>query len=105
MRRALDAASDTRILAVDPGLRHDAARVFASAFGDASAVIVADPRTYAAAGKDVRESFRRAGRTQTEPFLFGPDVHAEYAFVELLQKALAATPPYPWPSVPGRSTI
>ena len=95
LRRALDAASDTRILAVDPGLRHDAARVFASAFGDASAVIVADPRTYAAAGKDVRESFRRAGRTQTEPFLFGPDVHAEYAFVELLQKALAATPAIP----------
>jgi len=32
--RALHAARDTRFLAVDRGVRHDAARVLASAFGD-----------------------------------------------------------------------
>ena len=39
--RALRAARDTRHLAVEAGARHDTARVFASAFGDGPAAIVA----------------------------------------------------------------
>jgi glycerol-1-phosphate dehydrogenase [NAD(P)+] len=89
--RALHAARDTRYLAVDPGIRHDAARVFRSAFGDVPTVIVADDRTFAAAGGDVRESFRRAGAACAEPFLFGPDVSAEHSFVETLEAALGST--------------
>jgi glycerol-1-phosphate dehydrogenase [NAD(P)+] len=91
LERSLRAARDTRILVVEGGARHDAARVFAASFGDQPAVIVADDNTLAAAGRDVRESFRRAGATCEEPFLFGPDVYAEYAFVETLHTALAAT--------------
>src|SRR4051812_6943902 len=72
LERALHAARDTRFLVVDRGARHDVARVFASAFGDHPAVIVADERTFAAAGGDVRESFRRAHRACEPPFLFGP---------------------------------
>ena len=60
--QALHAARDTRFLAVGGGVRHDAADVFASAFGDQPAVIVADEQTFAAAGGDVHESFRRAQR-------------------------------------------
>ena len=81
LERALHAARDTRVLVVEPGGRHAAARVFASAFGDQPAVIVADERTFAAAGGDVLESFRRADAACEEPFLFGPDVHAEHSFV------------------------
>jgi glycerol-1-phosphate dehydrogenase [NAD(P)+] len=90
LERALQAARDTRFLAVEAGIRHDAARLFASAFGNETAFLVADQRTYAAAGRDVQESFRRAGIACAEPFLFGPEVYAEHSFVEALQSALAA---------------
>jgi glycerol-1-phosphate dehydrogenase [NAD(P)+] len=89
--RVLQAACDTRFVAVDRGVRHAAARVFASAFGDVPAVIVADDRTNEAAGRDVRESFRRAGVACEETFLFGPDVHAEHGFVATLQDSLGST--------------
>ena len=42
LERALSTARDTRFLVVEGGARHDAARVFASAFGDQPALIVAD---------------------------------------------------------------
>jgi glycerol-1-phosphate dehydrogenase [NAD(P)+] len=90
LNHALHAARDTRFLVVEPGARNDAARVFALAFGDGPAVIIADERTDAAAGRDVRDSFRRAG-VYAETFLFGPDVSAEHSFVETLQAALEAT--------------
>jgi len=89
--RALRAARDTRFLSVDPRARHEAARVFASAFGSGPAVIVADRHTFEAAGTDVQESFRRAGLASETPFLFGADVSAEHAFVETLQAALGST--------------
>ena len=89
--QALHSASDTRWLVLEPGARHNAARVFVSAFDDSPAVIVADARTDAAAGRDVRASFRRAGVVCEETFLFGPDVAADHAFVETLQAALEAT--------------
>jgi glycerol-1-phosphate dehydrogenase [NAD(P)+] len=87
--RALSTARDTRFLVVEGEARHDAARVFASAFGDQPAVIVADERTFAAAGRDVQESFRRADRACQAPFLFGRDVSAEHSLVELLRDVLA----------------
>ncbi len=91
LERALQAARDTRRLAVGPGIRHDVASAFTATFGDPPAVIVADERTYAAAGADVRESFRRAGHACEETFLFGPDLYAEHSFVERLQEALATS--------------
>ena len=54
-------------------------------------MIVADDRTDSAAGRDVRDSFRRAGIACEGTFLFGPDVSAEHSFVETLQAALGAT--------------
>jgi glycerol-1-phosphate dehydrogenase [NAD(P)+] len=86
---ALHESRDTRFLMVGGGVRHEAATVFASAFGDLHAVIVADERTFAAAGGDVQESFRRANALYESPFLFGPEVYAEHSFVESLQHALA----------------
>lgn len=88
--RALRAARDTRFLSVEAGARHDAARIFASAFGDAPAVIVADEWTDAAAGRDIAEGLRRAGIVCEPTFRFGPDVYAEYSFVERLQEALGS---------------
>ena len=89
--RALGAARDTRFLSVGSGARHDVAGVFASAFGDARAVVVADDRTFAAEGREIVDCLRRAGVECGETFRFGPEVYAEYSFVERLQAALGST--------------
>src|SRR4051794_5086650 len=85
---ALQAARDTRFLAVEAGVRHKNAEVFASLFGSAPAVIVADQKTFVAAGREVQESFRIAGHDLCSPFNFGQHVSAETRCVKELQKAL-----------------
>jgi glycerol-1-phosphate dehydrogenase [NAD(P)+] len=85
---ALRAASDTRFLHVEGGARHQAPAVFETAFGAARAVVVADGNTFAAAGRDVHDAFRRAGHAADEPFVFGPHVYADYPCVEELMAAL-----------------
>src|SRR4051794_8762492 len=77
LARALQAARDTRFIVVEHGVRHDAARVFASLFGAQTAVIVADARTFEAAGRDVRESFRRGDQACLDPVILGPHVYAD----------------------------
>ncbi|HEX5445121.1 MAG TPA: sn-glycerol-1-phosphate dehydrogenase [Pirellulales bacterium] len=93
--RALSAARDTRFVRVEHGACREAGRFFASAFGGASAVIVADSNTFQAAGGAVLESLRGAGIVCDAPFVFGRDVRAEFVFVEKLQAALGATASLP----------
>lgn len=95
LERALRAARDTKFLSVAGGARHHAAEAFASQFGDAPAVVVADGATFDAAGRDVLEGFRRAGREVAEPVLLPPDVYAGIEDAESLQKSLAASPAIP----------
>ena len=95
LERALQAARDTRFLAVEDGARHSAAEIFASVFGARSAVIVADQQTFAAAGRDVYDSFRRANSACPDPFLFGPGVAAGSSSVEELQIALGSVQAIP----------
>lgn len=93
--RALNAARDTKFLCVDTGACREAGHLFRTAFGEASAVIVADGGTFAAAGRAVGESLRAAGVACESPFVFGSDVYAEHTFVEALQAALAAAQAIP----------
>lgn len=93
--QALASARDTRLLAVDPGIRHQASERFASLFGSRSALIVADERTFEAAGHDVVDSFHRAGVACLVPFLFPPDIVAEESLVREVQAALASTDAFP----------
>jgi glycerol-1-phosphate dehydrogenase [NAD(P)+] len=95
LERALNAARDTRFLAVEAGVRHRTAEVFAQLFEATPPLIVADEQTFEAAGREVRESFRRAGVDCPEPFIFGAHVYAESRCVEELQAALEATPGIP----------
>lgn len=95
LEQALRAASDTRLLTVRSGARRDAAGVFGQLFGSAAAIVVADANTFAAAGRDVQDSLRRAAQSASEPFVFGADVYAEIRCVEELQAALAAVPAIP----------
>lgn len=88
LEKALLAARDTRRLAVGPGARARVPAEFAATFGEAAAVVVADVNTFDAAGRDVSDAFRSASLPAVEPFVFGPDVHAEYQDVERLEAAL-----------------
>lgn len=94
---ALRAASDTKHLSCAAGVRHDVAAIFGrpELFADREAIVVADRNTYAAAGADVLDSFRRAGARVDEPFIFGPDVYADDRCVRQLQAALQGTPGIP----------
>lgn len=88
IRQALAAARDTRSLAVDGGIRHDAQRFFSKEFATARAIIVADGNTFPAAGEDVLRSFTRKGHSVEEPFVFGPHVYANWQCVEELTDVL-----------------
>ncbi len=89
--QALAAARDTRSLTVEAGARHSAQSVFASEFGNARAIVVADENTFAAARADVLGSFVSANHGIEESFVFGSNIHAEFNYVERLTAALGRT--------------
>jgi glycerol-1-phosphate dehydrogenase [NAD(P)+] len=95
LAQALRAATDTRLLTVRSGARHEAAAAFRELFGSDAAIVVADEHTSAVAGSDVQASLRRADQPISEPFVFGPDVYAEIRCVEQLQRALSAVSAIP----------
>lgn len=87
---AVKSADQTRMVRVGRGLRRDASSAFAGLFGTSPAVIVADANTFAAAGRDVVDGFRREGHPCLEPFVFDdPALHAEYSHVERLERFLS----------------
>ena len=89
--RALSAADRTRLVRVEHGVRRQTAAAFQQLFGRSPAVIIADVNTFAAAGKDVVDSFRQAGHPCLEPFIFDhPDLHAEYSHVEAIDRYLGS---------------
>ncbi|QEH38273.1 Glycerol-1-phosphate dehydrogenase [NAD(P)+] [Aquisphaera giovannonii] len=88
-------ARETRRLVIEAGARHRAAEAFAGLFAGEQAVVVADERTFEAAGREVFEGFRRAGRPASGPVLFPPDIVAEDARVLELQSALEGLPGIP----------
>lgn len=88
IERALHSASHTRFLSVRGGARHEAADAFESLFGSQKVMVVADENTFSAAGRDVQDSFHRAGHDAARPFVFGPHVDASDSCVQELQAAL-----------------
>ncbi|QDT56067.1 Glycerol-1-phosphate dehydrogenase [NAD(P)+] [Caulifigura coniformis] len=88
IERALESATETRFLLTAAGARHDSAAVFEKQFGTAPAIVITDESTFAAAGRDVVDSFHRNGHPVADPFVFGPDVYAEDRCVQQLQAAL-----------------
>src|SRR5947209_5069473 len=89
IERALTSARDTKYLAVRGGIRHQAASAFVQTFARQTATIVADQRTFNAAGRDVYRTFEASGPTVESPFLFGSDVYADERCVDQLRTALA----------------
>jgi glycerol-1-phosphate dehydrogenase [NAD(P)+] len=89
IREALPRVSQTQIVLLDHGARHQTASVFESLFGSAPAMIVADANTFAAAGSDVLRSFSEIGHACSDPLVFDDvRLHAESGRVQTIETAL-----------------
>lgn len=86
---ALAAAQETRALEIGQSILGRVPGMFQQYFGGLPAVVVADTRTFAAAGHTVLEALRAAGQPTIEPFIFADDdLYAEHRFVERLEASL-----------------
>ena len=94
---ALRDATDTREFVTGRGILADVDALFAKAFGDAAAVVVADENTFAAAGHEVDAHLRRMGRSAAEPVVFPgqPTLAADFANVLSLEGRLRAVDAMP----------
>lgn len=105
--RGLAAASDTRHIDVSRGLAEHAGQVLRDHLftGATPALIVADERTWAAAGAAVADSLAAAGVTRVEPLIFPghPVLYAEYSNAERIRDRLTATGA--WGVAVGSGTI
>jgi glycerol-1-phosphate dehydrogenase [NAD(P)+] len=88
--QALNAARDTKHFMLGTGALKDCVNLFEKAFGNRAAVVIADSKTFAAAGCDVADALKRANHTSLEPFIItDPNLYAEHAFVEQLEAAFS----------------
>jgi glycerol-1-phosphate dehydrogenase [NAD(P)+] len=93
---ALRQARDTRAILLDTGARHRVADVFGELFGGLPAIVIADTNTFTAAGRDVYDELRSAGRKCDEPLVLEADgLYAEYGFVEQIERTVAPTDAIP----------
>lgn len=87
---ALRAASETKDLLMGSDVLKETPELFKKYFGGKKAVIVADDKTYALAGKQISELLESNGISQETPFVFNdPELYAEYSYVEQLSASLA----------------
>jgi glycerol-1-phosphate dehydrogenase [NAD(P)+] len=75
---------------IGAGATDSVAEVFAKAFGDRAAIVVADGTTFQVAGKKVQERLENAGQRLHQAHLFPgkPVLHADYEHVQTLIAAL-----------------
>jgi glycerol-1-phosphate dehydrogenase [NAD(P)+] len=91
--RALRGAPNTREVVIGRGVLSQVPVVFQRQFGAATAMIVADSNTYAAAGRAVEESLQRAGIRLRPPHVFpgSPTLHADVEHVDTLEAGLTSS--------------
>ncbi len=93
---ALARATDTKALRIGRGVLPAAVEVFREIFPGARPVVVADENTYRVAGGRLQTCFEDAGLNPDAPYIFtDADLHAEWRFVEMLDRVLAATDAVP----------
>jgi glycerol-1-phosphate dehydrogenase [NAD(P)+] len=90
INRALELASDTRCVTIEPGALAAVSETFERCFSDQAAVVVADGNTWAAAGEEVHARLSRAGRRVEAPVVFPgqPVLYADYDNVLRLEGEL-----------------
>lgn len=90
LEEALKAARETRSLDIGQSILPIVPQVFRRHFDQRPAVVIADPRTFEAAGKVVDEAFHSVGQATLQPFVFGDDgLYSEHRFVERLEAFLS----------------
>ena len=93
LQAAPSRARDTRAITLGAGVLREVPALFKSQFPGASARIVADPRTFLAAGADVETALAAAGLAGAAPLVLEEEpLIAEIRHVETLVARLAADP-------------
>jgi glycerol-1-phosphate dehydrogenase [NAD(P)+] len=96
LESALRQARDTKRLLVAAGARHAVVDMFRELFGDAACIVISDENTFVAAGEDVYNSLRAAGRTCSEPLVLDAEgLYAEYSYVDRFRQAIDVTDAIP----------
>jgi glycerol-1-phosphate dehydrogenase [NAD(P)+] len=87
---ALRQVRDTRCLRIEAGALRAVGEVLAQHYETTAAVVVADERTFAAAGRAVDGALRAAGRAHGAPIVFpaDPPLYAEAGHLHALEDAL-----------------
>lgn len=97
IERALQKATDTRDVIVEPGALRNVEAVLRKHFDDAGTLIVADENTMSAAGRQIEAQLRAAGMLTADPLVFAgaPRLHPEFEHVLAVEAYLTqhnATP-------------
>lgn len=96
LEKALAAASDTKYLAIGRNNSAETAKIFRECFPGQKALVVADTRTFRAAGEATVTALKNAGIECELPFIFDdPAIYAEYKYVDALDAALDQTTAIP----------
>ncbi len=86
---ALSAARETRALEIGRGNFGEVPALFSRHFPGCEAILIADPNTWAAAGKELQEALKLSTIRSRLPVLIDdPDLYAEMRFVEQVEAAL-----------------
>lgn len=90
IERALQSAHETKQVVNGAGALSEVAAVFTAAFPGATAIVIGDERTMAAAGDTVVSVLAAAGVPALDPYVFPaePELYAKYENVELLRDLL-----------------
>ncbi len=90
--KILKRASDTKALEIGSGTIKKAPEMFSSLFPGKRPLIVADTNTWQVAGEQLYKLFETAGLNPEKPYIFkDDDLHAEWKFVERLDKIIKDT--------------
>lgn len=92
IEQALERATDTKGLVIADGAILQVADMFKRMFPGKRPIVVADPTTWRLAGEQVQAQLEAAGLNPDAPFIFNhPEMHAEWKYIEELDKVLEAT--------------
>lgn len=92
IEQALERATDTKGLLIAEDAIDGVANMFANMFPNSRPIVIADPTTWRIAGEKVNTLLKDAGLNPEEAFILSDrDLHAEWKYVESLDKVLGAT--------------
>ena len=84
---ALEKASDTKAMEIGTGAMKQTGEMFKKLFQGEKAIVIADNRTYAAAGEFVEQNLINSGIPISKSFIFDdPELYAEWSYLEQVEQ-------------------